>query len=451
MQRAALTTSKEIPMPYRSIPGTDASYVLVAVNAQGGEQSPDPDSAYGPISERAIRTVVEDGISDVFLWSHGWKGDVRDAVDQYDRWIGAFAARSGDRAQMLQGQPGFKEIHIGFHWPSLAWGDESLATGASFAPGAGASVQALEDRYANELGDTPAVRAALRRLFDHMRTHSADDELSDEARAAYLQLDQALALGDGGAPGDGAADRLKFDPDQALVDDDNTAFGGGALGNRLLAPLRQLSFWTMKKRAKTVGEQGLHPLLVKLQQASPQLRIHLMGHSFGCIVMSSAVLGPDGGAALPRPIDSCVLVQGATSLWAFASSNPLQGDLPGYFSKIVANRLVRGPLVSTQSKYDYALGKIYPWAAGVANQVSFGLPQFGAIGIHGMCGIADAKALRMHAQADAYQFAPGAIYNVDGSTYICKLDGVSGAHSDIGGPEVAHLIWQAAMCAQAAP
>ncbi|MDQ1922305.1 hypothetical protein [Massilia pseudoviolaceinigra] len=424
--------------------------MLVAVNAQGGEPSPDPDWPQGPISARAIQTVVEDGITDVFLWSHGWKGAVRDAVDQYDRWIGAFAARSADRAQMLQRQPGFKEMHIGFHWPSLAWGNEALAPGASFAPGSGASVQSLEDHYASELGDTPAVRAALHKLFADLRTNCAEYDLTDAAREAYLELDQALALGDGGAPGDGAADRAKFDPDQALVDDDNVAFGGGALASRLLAPLRQLTFWTMKKRAKTVGEDGLHPLLVKLQQSAPALRIHLMGHSFGCIVMSSAVLGRQAGAALVRPIDSCVLVQGATSLWAFARSNPLQSDVPGYFSNILANKLVRGPLVCTQSKYDYAVGKIYPWAAGVANQVSFGLPQFGAIGTHGICGIADGKALFMHAQADAYQFAPGCVYNVDGSQYIRKLDGLSGAHSDIAGPEVAHLIWQAAMSAQEA-
>ena len=48
----------------------------------------------------------------------------------------------------------------------------------------------------------------------------------------------------------------------------------------------------MKKRAKDVGERGLHPLLRAMQQASPAVRIHLMGHSFGCIVASAPLRAP---------------------------------------------------------------------------------------------------------------------------------------------------------------
>ncbi|MFJ1260383.1 hypothetical protein [Cupriavidus sp. CuC1] len=432
-------------MPYRKIPGTAASYFLVAVNENGAEMPKDPDLPQGRMSDWVIQSLSQDAITDVFLWSHGWKGDVREAVDQYDRWIGAFAARAGDRAQMLQRKPGFKAAHVGFHWPSLAWGDESLLTGDSFASEPGMSIETLVDFHAKELGDSQAVRAALRKLFDEVRTNAAADALTCKAREAYLELDKALALGEGGLPGDGAADRAPFDPDQAIVDEASPAFGGGNFGNLLLSPLRQLTFWTMKKRAKTVGENGLHPLLLRMQMSSPELRIHLMGHSFGCIVMSSAVAGPGGASPLTRPIDSCVLVQGAMSLWSFASSIPLQGGMAGYFGKIVSDGKVGGPLVTTRSKHDYAVGRIYPWAAGVANQVALALPQFGAIGAFGICGIPAAESLAMKPEADAYELAAGRIYNVDGSTYICKLDGVSGAHSDIAGPEVAHLIWQAAM------
>ncbi|MHA6846933.1 hypothetical protein [Ralstonia syzygii] len=430
-------------MPLRKIPGAVASYFLVAVNEDGTEMPKDPDSPQGWMSDWVIQSLLQDGITDVFLWSHGWKGDVREAVDQYDRWIGSFAARGGDLAQMLQKQPNFKVAHVGFHWPSLAWGDESLLAGESFAAGLGMSIENLVDFYAKELGDSQAVRAALRQLFDEVRTNAAADALTPKAREAYLELDKALALGEGGLPGDGASDRAPFDPDQALVNEAGLAFGGGNFGNVLLSPLRQLTFWTMKKRAKTVGENGLHPLLMRMQKSSPDLRIHLMGHSFGCIVMSAALAGPGGDSPLPRPIESCVLVQGAMSLWSFAPSTP--GGMAGYFARIVSDRKVGGPLVATRSKYDYAVGRLYPWAAGVANQVAYALPLFGAIGAFGMCGTPEAESLSMKAATDAYDLVAGRIYNVDGSTYICKLDGVSGAHSDIAGPEVAHLIWQAAM------
>lgn len=434
-------------MPYRKIPETTTDYFLVAVDEDGQEKTPDPDFPNGPISERLIGALAQDRITDVFVWCHGWKGDMRGAVDQYDRWIAAFAAQTDDRKAMLARQPNFKELHLGLHWPSLAWGNEDLAAGDSFAPGAGTNLQMLEDLHAATLGDTPAVRAALHTLFGELRTNIAAAALSPTMKQAYLDLDQALALGDSGLPGDGAADRAKFDPDQAVMGDANAAFGLGSLGNKLFAPLRQLTFWTMKKRAKEVGEKGLHPLLQKMQAAAPSLRIHLMGHSFGCIVVSSALAGVKEAAPLARPVASCVLVQGATSLWAFAASNPFQ-EGAGYFSQILSKKSVRGPLVSTRSSFDYALGRIYPWAAGIANQVAFEPgeePQFGAIGIHGLCGLPQASGLPMKAAGEAYQLAPGGVYNVDGSKFISKLDGMSGAHSDIGGPEVAHLIWQAAL------
>jgi len=432
-------------MPRRAIPGTDASYFLVAVNQGGKENAADPDSLRGPISEQVLASLRRDGITDAFIWIHGWKGDVKEAFAQFDRWIGAFANNADDHQEMCKRRPGFKALHIGFHWPSLAWGDEALASGDSFAPGAGMHAQSLEDFHATELGDSPAVRNALHKLFDELRTNAAESGLTGKARDAYVELDKALALGNGGRAGDGSADRFKFDPDEAVAEADTTSFGAGAVGNKLLAPLRQLTFWTMKKRAKDVGETGLLPLLASMQAISPSLRVHLMGHSFGCVVASSALARAGESHALARPIDSCMLVQGAASMWAFAKTNPFQGEVAGFFHPIISGKIVSGPLVATRSKFDYALGKIYPWAAGIANQVSFGPPQFGAVGIHGFCGLPDTINLPMNTQYQTYQLKPGCIYNVDGSDFIRKIDGASGAHSDIAGPEVAHLIWQAAM------
>jgi len=435
-------------MPYRTIPGTNSAYFLIAVDESGVERTGDPDSPDRPISDKLIDALRHEHFTDVFFWSHGWKGDVTGAFDQYDRWIGAFAARADDAAEMAARRPGYRAAHVGFHWPSQAWGNEELIAGNSFAPGAGAQLAALIESYAVLLGDSPPVRAALTKLFDELRTHAGASELTQTMVQAYRDLNDALELGSDGPAGDGSADRPAFDPHQVLSVSDNAAFGIGELGQRLLAPLRQLTFWTMKKRAKTVGEEGLHPLLANIQRAAPAVRIHLIGHSFGCIVMSSAIAGK-GVAPLPRPIDSCVLLQGATSLWAFSTANPFQGNVAGYFSRIVGDRLVAGPLVTTQSRHDYALGKIYPWAAGLSNQVSFNppgaAPQFGAIGTHGICGLSDTRSQSMNDLSTPYQLEPGVIYNVDASHYVCKLDGASGAHSDIDGPEVAHLIWQAAL------
>ena len=432
-------------MPKRDLPAVQASYYLLSVD-EDAREVPDPQLPVGKTSDSVIETVKASATTDVFIWSHGWKGDVAGAYEQYDKWVGAFSSLPADRETMCKARPNFKDLHVGFHWPSLAWGDEKPLSGNSFAAGA-EGAQAMMAQYALALGNTPAVRAALTRLFDELRTNAAAFGLTSKMREAYMELNEALALGADGVPGAGASDREPFDPDKAMQEaPDGVSFGSGGLGF-LLSPLQQLTFWTMKKRANLVGENYLHGFVARLIAECPGVRVHLIGHSFGCIVMSSALGGPGAVEPLPRPVTSCVLVQGAMSLWAYAPSIPFKDNAAGYFAKVLADGKVSGPIATTVSMHDYAVGKLYPWAAGIAGQIAYdpqNLPQFGAIGAFGICGTAAAKE-PMRAQNECYGFKAGHIYNVEGSKYIAKLDGASGAHSDIAGPEVAHLIWQAAL------
>src|SRR5262249_40116774 len=146
---------------------------------------------------------------------------------------------------------------------------------------------------------------------------------------AYRTLNDESGMGHTGpdaAPGD---DREAFDPNRAYenakpVPGQPPSFGGGIL-SLLLSPLRQLSFWKMKDAAPTIGESAGFSLLESAQKAAPDLqkvRFHLMGHSFGCIVMSAFLNGRDGKGTLPAPVHSLTLVQGATSLWGYCTANP---------------------------------------------------------------------------------------------------------------------------------
>jgi hypothetical protein len=163
--------------------------------------------------------------------------------------------------------------------------------------------------------------------------------------------------------------------------------------------------------------------------------------------------GPDAAGQLPRPVDSVALVQGAVSLWCYSGNIPFDGAGSGYFSRIVADGKVHGPIVTTQSKHDSAVGFLYPLASRIKGSVNFAgtFPKFGAIGAFGLQGVPDGSRseLTMLGASGAYQFESGKIYNVDGSQFIAHKDGVSGAHSDIAGPEVAHLIWAAALASAA--
>src|SRR5690606_20485610 len=151
----------------------------------------------------------------------------------------------------------------------------------------------------------------------------------------------------------------------------------------LLMPLRQLSFWKMKDRARRFGETGGHSLLRALQMASPVARFHLMGHSFGCIVVSATVAGAADKLPLPRPVDSLFLVQGALPIWAYTADVPYAPGTAGYFHRIIKEGLVRGPIVTTRSERDTAVGRLYPLGAKLKKQVLLAdtpFPKYGGIG-----------------------------------------------------------------------
>ena len=79
-------------MPIRQISDrADLSYFLLSYTAEGVEQTKEPDAPTGLLSDRVIEKLVSTPVTDVFLISHGWKGDVPAAIKQYDRWISAAA------------------------------------------------------------------------------------------------------------------------------------------------------------------------------------------------------------------------------------------------------------------------------------------------------------------------------------------------------------------------
>jgi hypothetical protein len=438
-------------MPVQTVPGTDFSYHLIVYDAQGAERAEG-----GTSSSREVAALIADQpITDVILLSHGWNGDLPAAIFQYDRWIGAMLNCEADRQKAAEVVPNFRALVVGLHWPSKAWGDEELGT-ASYAvntKGAdgNATTEELVDDYASRLGDSPTMRAAVRVIVQSALEDIAPDRLPPQVVAAYRTIDAETGLvrsGEGAPPGD---DRELFDPEEmyrsALEEEEFADFGQADLGG-LLAPLRTLTFWSMKRRARSFGEGGAHRLLGVLQAAAPDdrlVRFHLVGHSFGCIVVSACVSGPPGREA--QPVDSLVLAQGALSLWSYCSRIPAVPNLSGYFHPLVAQRLVSGPIITTRSIHDRAVGSFYPLGAGAAREVDFGpgeLPKYGGLGTFGAQGPGvTIEELTMRPVSEGYSFRPETVYNLEASDVIKNGSGPSGAHSDICHPEVAHAAWEA--------
>jgi hypothetical protein len=438
-------------MGYHTIQDTDIRYGLIAFDADGAERL----EADGNFTQKLIEDATSQEITNVFFFCHGWKGDEPAAKDQYGKWIKAFAA-SADQERASQVFPSFRPMYVGLHWPSLPFGDEELRGGSYGTAGGTSGPEVLLQAYLTRLGDRPGIRGPLKVIFNEARRNASPDELPQHVRAAYLELNDALGLKSEGVDGGPDADREEFDPEDSYEagNDEGSVFGGDMNLGGILGPLRQLSYWTMKQRARTVGEGGMHDFLNDLQLATKQqkTRIHLMGHSFGSIVVSGMLGGRSAKGNLLRPVDSVALVQGAVSLWCYAPDIPFRVLLrkagPGYFSRILADQKVIGPVVTTRSIHDRAVSVLYPLASRIKGSPEFAgkLPKYGAIGAHGIQGLPDnvRSELTMLGAAGRYSFEPGKVYNLDGSQFICHMDGASGAHSDIAGPEVAHAIWAAA-------
>jgi len=56
-------------MPLEPVPGSALSYYLIAFDADGRERS---EGSGESLSQRALKTVAQEPITDVFLMSHGW-------------------------------------------------------------------------------------------------------------------------------------------------------------------------------------------------------------------------------------------------------------------------------------------------------------------------------------------------------------------------------------------
>src|SRR5215211_7290561 len=110
-------------MPMRTDTQSGLEYALVLYDDEGRERR-EPDGTL--LSVEVVRRLHDQsaGVTDVFVMSHGWKGDVPAATEQYDRWSAAMAKCDGDRAAARQRWPSFRPFLVGFHWPSLPWGDE---------------------------------------------------------------------------------------------------------------------------------------------------------------------------------------------------------------------------------------------------------------------------------------------------------------------------------------
>jgi hypothetical protein len=409
-------------------------------------------------------------LTDLFIFSHGWNNTPAYARKLSARLFGQIAAVLRD--PKVDARSEFKMGTASIIWPSIQWADEEAspaATGGAVAVSTtgrtkqkGVSKRKLVESL-KTVYRTKAQRNALKELVELIDMRPSEEAALDRFQALLRPL-----VSDPEATADPEEDALG----EVLLNQDSREvfaafadaapwrkeFGddiGGATGLRdffdrawdgAFDALRAATYWQMKRRAGVVGLKGLGPLLGEIRAKQPELRLHLIGHSFGARLVSFSLAVLSKSDLTPRsPVKSLSLLQGAFSHFAFASRlrhDPRRGGALSGMAK-----RVDGPILVTFSEHDTAVGNLYPMASLAARddaaKIDDLMDRWQAMGYDGAQEVG-AKTKVIGPVGTTYPIAAGRFVNLDGNDLIVEGSWPSGAHGDIIHPEIAWAVIAAA-------
>jgi hypothetical protein len=153
--------------------------------------------------------------------------------------------------------------------------------------------------------------------------------------------------------------------------------------------------------------------------------MHLVGHSLGGRLMAACAKSL---CAAPRlQPDSLTLLEAAFSHYGFSANNGR--GTAGFFRDVVAQKIVRGPLISTYSFQDTVVGGAYAIMSRLAGDnvkaIGDAADPFGGIGRNGTQKTAEAVNDLLHTPGVPYNFKADVVNNLDGSGGSIKN------HSDV--------------------
>ncbi len=382
------------------------------------------------------------GVSELFVFSHGWNNSTAGAEQLYQDIFTELSHQIGQFAPALQGKTGL----VGIIWPSLLFpeddpaGPSTPSSGAelatALAPAFAPAQQTALGQVTTLLDQRPQDPADLQRCHDLIGSLVTSPVLGAEDSGERTVLTSPTAQVFGALSG-----LAKDGSDAESLPDPFTTLWHGAR-----EALRTASYFEMKNRAGVIGRDGLGPLLGRLAAGSAGLRVHLLGHSFGARLVSFALTGLPAAAA--SPVGSLLLLQGAFSHFSFAAPLPVDASRSGFLAGL--GNQVSGPLLSTFSAADRAVGWWYPAASMLSHSDSESADdltyRWGGMGHDGFQQN-DAQQLDLLAAGTPYGFRPGQFYRLKSDAVIAThLSAFSGAHSDIRHPQV---VWAALAAATA--
>lgn len=411
----------------------------------------DPDTGR---RDRLLSGVAQHHVRDLIVFAHGWNNDRSGATRLYDGFF----------SSMPRLAPAAKIGYVGVVWPSMRFSDEPIPDFPRAVAAETPRRPALDKDTRHALLETFPGRATvidqIARLLDQQPREEA--ELEEFGRLVRMLVDvvppgpQALFAADTlceGVPQDspdmlsGSVAAVCEEFAQALTlleaPDGAASFSlpnpwGGA--HELL---RQATYYAMKRRAGTVGERGLGRVIGQLAEREPEMRVHLVGHSFGARLVSFALRGLPKGV---HTVKSVTLLQGAFSHYAFASRLPHDARAGGVLEG--QHKRIDGPLVCCYSRHDSALSTMYPLASRMAGDAR-GIAaldigrmlgdKWGAMGHDGVQAVPGTKSLKLVDALKAKLPTSGCV-NIDVAAVVKRGGAPAGAHSDIVHRELAQVV-----------
>jgi hypothetical protein len=416
-----------------------------------------------PAEVDALHDFVAQGqATDLMVISHGWNNDMAAARDLYARFFSC-VRRVLDRG-IVPADTGRTFAIMAVLWPSITFAEEELIPGGPLF-GAGVPIPFVEQqlKHLQQALQAPEkalplerARALVPRLEDSHRAQSqfanlvrsvlpATDIEVDDASSAFFSRsgEDLMARLAGPTPRPMLASTRGAAAVSGRAAGDSDAGVDQVLEGPLSAARNLLNFSTyylMKERAGTVGRRGVNGVLRQIKALEPELRVHLVGHSFGARLVTAAADGPAGATAVP--FESMTLLQAAFSHNAFAQK--FDGRRDGAFRAVLTEHKIRGPIVITCTMNDRAVGIAYPLASRVAGQDSSRLGDamdlFGGLGRNGAVHTPEAVAGTLQPLTGHYAFESGKVYNLN-------ADPVIHDHSDISHDEVAFALLAAVAAA----
>lgn len=413
-------------------------------------------------------------LTDMFVLSHGWNNNRKDAASLYARLSDNLVKVAGISSMQSLASRRFGAIRI--FWPSKRFEEAALISGGGAAAVGGDESEksvrdALErlrgnpvrlagngehqpddvrdtiiDRLASlipELSPGPQQELAkrefvltLRSLVDPAQVHLDDASVSlliEDPLQLFQKFQDNVAAPVGRAAAGGGADLGAAGAAVGLVD---------ACAGVLAAARRLINYTTyndMKQRAGLIGRTGVMQLLLMLRQKNPALKLHLVGHSFGGRLVTAAA------NALPpgTPAVTLSLLQAAYSHNGLAENFDKRNH-DGAFRTLLSEKRASGPILITHTKNDLAVGLAYPLASRISHDVASSIGDrndpYGGMGRNGAQHVSevDPAHATLLPTGRPYQFRQGAVYNLQADDFI--LD-----HGDVHGQQVAYAILNAVL------